>query len=153
MEGVAALAVIVGIAVAASSTTWLAGTFSALVPVAVIAALSVDRRVGYGVAAAGLALCSVWAWLAAVRVGVVEAYRPAAAAALAAGIIGWRNVPGRSWLTLGPALVLGIGPTLAIGIADDDPVRLVVSAVLSTAAVLVGALRRLRPCCAWARRP
>ncbi|MEZ5133191.1 MAG: hypothetical protein R2763_16005 [Mycobacterium sp.] len=149
VEGVAALAVIVGIAVAASSTTWLAGTFSALVPVAVIAALSVDRRVGYGVAAAGLALCSVWAWLAAVRVGVVEAYTaPAAAAALAAGIIGWRNVPGRSWLTLGPALVLGIGPTLAIGIADDDPVRLVVSAVLSTAAVLVGALRRLQaPLC------
>ena len=45
-------------------------------------------------------------------------------------------------------MVLGIGPTLAIGIADDDPVRLVVSAVLSTAAVLVGALRRLQaPLC------
>lgn len=149
VEGVAALGVIAGIVVAASSTTWLAGTFSALVPIAVMAALSVDRRVGYGLAAAGLALCSVWAWLAAARVGVVEAYTaPAAAAALAAGIIGWRNAPGRSWLTLGPALVLGIGPTLALGIAEDDSVRLVVSAVLSTAAVLVGALRRLQaPLC------
>ena len=149
VEGVAALGMMAGVAVAASSTTWLAGTFSALVPVAVLAALSADRRVGYGIAAAGFALCSVWAWLAAARVGVVEAYTGAAAAvALAAGIVGWRNAPGRSWLTLGPALVLGIGPTLALGIADDDPVRLVVSAVLSTAAVLIGALRRLQaPLC------
>lgn len=149
VEGVAALAVICGIAVAASSTTWLAATFSVLVPVAVMAALSADRRIFYGLAAAGLALCSVWAWLAAARVGIVEAYTaPAAAAALAAGIIGWRNAPGRSWLRLGPALVLGIGPTLALGIADDDPVRLVVSVVLAMAAVLAGALRRLQaPLC------
>ena len=149
VEGVAALAVIAGVVVAASSTMWLAGTLSALVPIAVIGALSADRRVGYGLAAAGLALCSVWAWLAAAGVGVVEAYTaPAAAAALAAGIIGWRNGPGLSWLTLGPALVLAIGPTLALGIADDDPVRLVASVVLAMAAVLVGALLRLQaPLC------
>ena len=117
-----------------------------------MAALSADRRVRYGIAAAVLALCAVWAWLVAGRVEVVEAYTgPAAAAALAAGIIGWRSGPGRSWLTLGPALVLAIGPTLALGIADDDPVRVLVAVGLALAAVIAGAAQRLQaPLCVGA---
>lgn len=146
LEAAAALAAFTGAATAAaSSTTWLAGTLTALVPIAAVAALSPDRRVRYGVAAAMLSLGAVWAWLAAARIDAVEAYTaPAAAAALAAGIIGWRSGPGRSWLTLGPALVLAIGPTLVIGLAEDDAVRVLVAVALSVAAVIAGAVLRLQ---------
>ena len=150
LEAAAALAAFTGAAIAAaSSTTWLAATLTALVPVAAVAALSADRRVRYGIAAAMLSLGAVWAWLAAARIDVVEAYTgPAAAAALAAGIIGWRSGPGRSWLTLGPALVLAIGPTLGIGLAEDDAVRVLAVVVLSLAAVIAGAVLRLQaPLC------
>ena len=150
LEGTAALAALTGAAVAASySTTWLAGTLSALVPIAAVAALSPGRRIRYGIAAGILALGAVWAWLASARVDVVEAYTgPAALAALAAGIIGWRRGPGRSWLTLGPALVLAIGPTLALGVVDGDAVRVAVAVALALAAVIAGAVRRLQaPLC------
>lgn len=150
LEGTAAVAALTSAVIAASySTTWLAGMLSALVPVAAVAALSADRRARYGIAAGVLALCAVWAWLAATRVDVVEAYTgSAAAAALAAGIIAWRSGPGRSWLSLGPALVLAIGPTLALGIADDDAVRVGVAVALALAAVVGGAVRRLQaPLC------
>ena len=150
LEGTAALAALIGAAVAASySTTWLAGTLSALVPIAAVAALSPGRRIRYGIAAGILALGAVWAWLASARVDVVEAYTgPAAAAALAAGIIGWRRGPGRSWLTLGPALVLAIGPTLALGVVDGDGVRVAVAVALALAAVIAGAVRLLQaPLC------
>jgi hypothetical protein len=149
LEGTGALAAFTGAVVAADSTPWLAGALTALMPVASIAALRKDRRVLYGCAAGALALGAVWAWLAAARVDIVEAYTaPAAALALAAGIAGWRFGRGRSWLTLGPALVLTIGPTLALGIVDDDVVRLIVVAALSLAAVVAGAVRRLQaPLC------
>jgi hypothetical protein len=101
--------------------------------------------VRYGSAAGVLALCAVWAWLAAGHVEVVEAYTaPAAAAALAVGILMWRNGPGRSWLTLGPALVLAIGPTMLIGMVDDDLPRLISATAMSLAAVIGGAGRRLQ---------
>lgn len=134
-----------GAAVAAESTPWLAGTLTALVPIAAIAALRPPQRVLYASAAGVLALCAVWAWLAAGNVDVVEAYTaPAALAALAAGILRWRNGPGRSWLTLGPALVLAIGPTLLIGMVDDDLPRLIAATTISLAAVIAGAVRRLQ---------
>ena len=145
LEITGAAAALCGTAVAAQSTPWLAGTLTALVPVTAVAALRPQRRVRYGSAAGVLALCAVWAWLAAGHVEVVEAYTaPAAAAALAVGILMWRNGPGRSWLTLGPALVLAIGPTMLIGMVDDDLPRLISATAMSLAAVIGGAGRRLQ---------
>ncbi len=149
LECSGAAAALAGVVVAAGDESWLAGALTALVPLATLGALRTDRRVVYGCAAGALALGAVWAWLAAAGVGVVEAYTaPAAAAALAAGILQWRSGPGRSWITLGPALLLAIGPTLLLGMADDDAVRLVVAALLALVAVVVGGVLRLQaPLC------
>lgn len=154
IEGAGAAAAGVGLVAATGSTPWLAGALTALVPIAALAALRTDRRVLYGSAAGVLALGAVWAWLDAARVDVAEAYTaPAALAALIAGILAWRTGPGRSWLTLGPALVLAIGPTLVLGIADESngrsgAVRLIVAAALSLAVVIAGAIWRLQaPLC------
>ncbi len=57
---------------------------------------------------------------------------------------GGAPVPARSWLTLGPALVIALGPTLAIGVANDDIVRTVACAVIAFAVVLFGAWKRLQ---------
>lgn len=149
LEAAGAGAAAVGLGFAAGSTPWLAGALTALVPIAALVALRTDRRVLYGAAGEALALAAVWAWLSAAHVDVVEAYTaPAALAALAAGILQWRNAAGRSWLTLGPAIVLAIGPTLALGVVDDDLPRLIVAAVLSLAVVIGGAVWRLQaPLC------
>lgn len=142
VEAAAGLCVIAALAVAARSTPWLAGALTALVP---IAALTAMRRTGYAAAAGVLALAAVWAWLSAAHVDVVEAYTaPAAAAALAAGLRSWRDGHGRSWSTLGPALVLAIGPTLVLGLAHQDATRLIAAAVLAFAAVVAGAVLRLQ---------
>ncbi len=145
LEITAAVAAGCDAVIAAESTRWLAGSLTTLTPIAAIAAVRSPRRLIYGSAAGVLALGAVWAWLAAGHVDVVEAYTaPAAAGALVAGILLWRSGPGRSWLTLGPALVLGIGPTLLIGVVDDDLVRLIAAAVLALAAVIAGAVLRLQ---------
>lgn len=157
VEGLAAVAAVGALAAAAGSTPWLAGTLTALVPIATIAALRTERRTLYGSAAGALALAAVWAWLSAAHVSIVEAYTaPAALVALVAGIVMWRSGPGRSWLTLGPALVLAIGPTLVLGMGlaigpgagKEDVPRLIVAAILSLAAVIAGAVLRLQaPLC------
>lgn len=149
LECAGAATALAGVLSAADSRTWLAGALTALVPLAAAGALRAERRVLYGTVAGVLALGAVWAWLAVAEVDLTEAYTaPAAAIALAAGIIQWRTGPGRSWITLGPALLLAIGPTLVLGMVDDDAVRLVVAALLGLAAVIVGGVLRLQaPLC------
>ncbi len=142
VEAAAALCAIAALMVAGRSTPWLAGALTALVPIAALTAL---RRTGYAGVAGVLTLAAVWAWLSAAHVSVVEAYTaPAAAVALAAGLRSWRDGHGRSWGAVGPALVLAIGPTLVLGLAHEDPTRLVAAAVLSFAAVVAGAVLRLQ---------
>lgn len=145
LEVTGAAAAFCGTAVAAQSASWLAGSLTALVPITAIAALRPHRRVLYGWGAGAAALGAVWAWLAAGNVDIVEAYTaPAALAALAAGMLLQHSGPGRSWLTLGPAVVLAIGPTLLIGTATDDLPRLISATAISVMAVTGGALRRLQ---------
>ncbi len=140
-----AVACSVGLVLASSSPAWIAGALTALVPLMLVAALRRDRAALYSWAAALSALAATWAWLAVAHVTVVEAYTvPAALVALVAGFVGWRTGPARSWLTLGPALVIALGPTLAIGVANDDVVRTVASAVIAFAVVLLGAWKRLQ---------
>lgn len=149
LEGVGASAALAGVLAAADGRTCLAGALTVSSLFAVVAALRTDRRMAYGAAGGVLALGATWAWLAAAGVDVIEAYTaPAAGVALVAGILQWRTGPGRSWVTLGPALLLAIGPTLLLGMAADDAVRLVLAALLALAAVLAGGVLRLQaPLC------
>ena len=145
LESAGAATSFVGTYLALGSTPWLAGSLTALSAAAAVAALRPDRRAPYGGAAGLLALFAVWAWLLSADVTTAEAYTgPAAALMLAVGLLRWCGVPGRSWLTLGPAVVLAIGPTLALGLLDGDTVRLVIAALLCLAAVLAGAVWRLQ---------
>lgn len=145
LECASAATALAGTYLAVGSTPWLAGSLTVLAVAAALAALRPDRRLLCGAAAGLLALFAVWAWLSSAEVTVAEAYTaPAAILLLAAGILRWRNTPGRSWPTLGPALVLAIGPTLGLGLVNDDTARLVVAALLCLAAVLAGAVLRLQ---------
>jgi hypothetical protein len=145
LELTGAVACSVGLVLASSSPAWIAAALTALVPLMLVAALRRDRAALYSWAAALSALAATWAWLAVAHVTVVEAYTvPAALVALVAGFVGWRTGPARSWLTLGPALVIALGPTLAIGVANDEVVRTVASAVIAFAVVLLGAWKRLQ---------
>ena len=140
-----AIACGVGLVLASSSSAWVAGALTALVPVMLVAALRRDRAALYSWAAAVSALAATWAWLATAQVTVVEAYTgPAALLALVAGFVGWRAGPARSWLTRGPALVIALGPTLAVGVVNDEVVRTVAAAVIAFAVVVFGAWKRLQ---------
>jgi len=145
LECAGAAAAFVGLLISSNSASWSAGSLTVLTVAAAAAALRPYRRAVYGPAAGVLALLAVWTWLVATDVTVVEAFTaPAAALALAAGVTQWRSAPGRSWRALSPALVLAIGPTLALGVGDDDAVRQIVAAVLCLVTVVAGAVLRLQ---------
>lgn len=96
--------------------------------------------------AGGSELLGGWLLLAAGGVVVLEAYTaPAAALALAAGLVVLRTRPGlNSWLALGPGLAAALLPSLVSVVAAPDPQpwrRLALGAV-ALAAVLAGAARR-----------
>jgi hypothetical protein len=146
IEAIGLAGMFVGGAVTAPSHAWLAGSLTLATPVFALAALRRDRAIAYGSAAAATALGATWAWLAVAGVTVVEAYTlPAAAVALGAGLIAWRQQgPGRSWLAFGPTIVIGLGPTLDLAIQHNDPLRTILTASAAAALMLVGAHRRLQ---------
>ena len=145
LEWVGAVGFFVGALFAATSPAWLAGAFTIAVPAFAFAAIEPVRRIRYGTAAAVAALGATWAWLAAADVGVIEAYTlPAALAAAIVGEFASTRKPGRSFLTLGPAIVLAFGPTLTLAVQQDDVLRAVLVGVSAFALVLVGAQRRLQ---------
>jgi hypothetical protein len=145
VEFVGAAGIVVGCAIAIPSLTWLAACLTLAVPVFAIAALRLERMQAYGVAAVAAALGATWARLAAAQVTVVEAYTlPAAAVALAAGYVTWKRGPGRSWLALGPAIVIALGPTLDLAIKQNDSARSILVAAGALAVILFGAWKRLQ---------
>jgi hypothetical protein len=144
LEVVGTVGFVVGASIAAQQLPWLATTFTMIVPMLLVAALRRERS-AYSVAGGAAAVAATWAWLAASHVTIVEAYSaPAAVIALAVGLLEWRRGPARSWLALGPAIVLGLGPTLGLGIAHDDTVRTVTVAVIAFAVVAFGAWKQLQ---------
>jgi hypothetical protein len=145
VEFIGVAGIVVGCAIAIPSLTWFAACLTLAVPVFAIAALRIDRMQAYGTAAGAAALGVTWAWLAAAHVTVVEAYTlPAAAVALAAGYVTWKRGPGRSWLALGPAIVIALGPTLDLAIKQNDAGRSILVAAGAVAVVLLGAWKRLQ---------
>jgi hypothetical protein len=145
LEFVGAAGLVVGPSIAAQQTNWLAAALTVIVPLLAVAGLRRARAHVYAIAAGSAALGATWAWLAAAHVTVAEAYTvPAAVVALGVGLLEWRRGPARSWLALGPAIVSGLGPTLVIGIARDDTIRTVATAVVALAIVGFGAAGRLQ---------
>jgi hypothetical protein len=145
LEVAGACGLVVGLVVAAGDTVWLAATLTAAVPWLTIPTIEPDRRTRYGIAAAVAALGATWAWLAVAGVDVVEAYTlPAAGAALVIGELALSQRPRRSLLTIGPAIALALGPSVAFAVRDDDLLRGVLCAAAAFVLVLVGARRRLQ---------
>ena len=93
-------------------------------------------EIAVGSLTAAVAPLAVGLWLRVVDVRTAEAYTvPLALAALVGGVYAHQKKPERSsWVTFGPALALGLGPTLAITLfGEPDPLR----ALLLGAAALV----------------
>lgn len=143
LTGLAGL--VTGGALTAGSVEWLASACTAMVPLLALGALRRGRARPYGALASAAALGATWAWLAVAHVDTVEAYSaPAAVVALGAGVLGWRSGPARSWVTLGPGVVLAVGPTLVLAVAHDDAWRALVAAALGLAAMILGGSMRLQ---------
>ena len=96
-------------------------------------------------AAAAVGVAATWAWLGVAEVSVVEAYT--LPAAVVAGCAGWwqrrRDPSTSSWLAYGPALVVGLGPSLVLSL-DGDGGRSVAVALACLVALVVGAEGRLQ---------
>jgi hypothetical protein len=145
VEIVGAAGMVGGVLLAADSVTWVAAGLTAMVPVLLVASLRRDRTNIYATAAGASALGATWAWLAAADVTVVEAYTlPAAAFALAVGVLAWRDGRGRSWLNLGPAVALALAPTLVLAIARNDDGRAIAVGIAALVVLVVGARQQLQ---------
>jgi hypothetical protein len=134
-----------GVLLAIPSPSWVAAGLTAIVPLLLVASTRRDRTNVYAAAAGASALAATWAWLASADVSVVEAYTvPAAALALAVGGFAWKVGRGRSWLNLGPAVVLALLPTLALAIVRNDDGRAVAVGIAAVSVLLVGAWQQLQ---------
>jgi len=145
LEVVGGLGMLGGVILASHSAAWAGATLTAAVPLLFAARLGGHRSVLYAAAGAAAAVGATWAWLAAAGVSVAEAYTlPAAAVAVIAGRLAYRDGPARSWLNYGPALALFLGPTLVLAIARNDDTRAIAVGLASLAVVLIGARQRLQ---------
>ncbi|RZS91547.1 hypothetical protein EV189_0789 [Motilibacter rhizosphaerae] len=124
---------------AVSAALALAGAAAALV------ALVPERRsVGW---VAGLLLtAATWSRLDGAEVRLVEAYTlpPAVALAVAGALLGRRSSDARSWTAYGPALLVGLVPSLLQGLSEPGAARPLAVAVAAAAVTLVGARSRLQ---------
>ncbi len=144
VESVGAAGLVCGLAIAAPSPVWFATSLTATAVLLTLGALRSDRHV-YAPAALAAALAATWSWLGTAHVTLVEDYTlPAAGAAFALGIVTRTTRPASSWTTVAAAIVLGLGPTAALGIAHDDTTRIVIAAIAAFLVLLVGARGRLQ---------
>ena len=135
-----------GASIAGPSPEWLAASVTVAPPAFAASAAGDSDRRWYGWFALATAVVAVWAWLFAADVGLLEAYTlPAAAAALAAGVIVWRtdDTPD-SIVDFGPGLVIGLGPTLIAVLDRGGLARSLPLTAAAFIAVVVGARLRLR---------
>ncbi|GGD12222.1 SCO7613 C-terminal domain-containing membrane protein [Nocardioides daphniae] len=88
----------------------------------------------------------LWVQLVDRDVSTVEAYvLPVAALLAGLGALQWlRDRQAPTFLTMGPAIVIGLLPSLMAGIADDSPWRLTVVTLVAALLLVVGIARRWR---------
>ena len=119
-----------------------AGLAAAYGLVAVAYAALPHRRAVVAFGVAGLTV-GAWVELAHAEMGTLEAYSvPLALLLLAAGLWSRRELDGRSWLTAGPGLAVGLLPSALLTIDDDGLARPLVAVVISAAVLAVGAWHR-----------
>ena len=145
LEAGGAGALALGAAMAASDEPWLAVVLTAATAWLMVAGSSPARRLWLA-AGAGTAVAATWAWLATFDVGLVEAYTlPAAAVALAAGVIARRRNPTvDSWAAFAPGLAIGLLPSVALVIVDGGLARPLIVTVAALVVLLAGARTRLQ---------
>lgn len=147
VEGVGVVGLLVGVSMASDDALSLASTLT-LSTAALLAAggLPRQRRDGYLLAGAAMAVVSSWAWMAVADVELPEAYTlPAAAVSLLVGLEARKRQTGEnSWLTIGPGLLIAFAPSLMLGLSERGWVRPVVLAGAAVAAVSVGAASKLQ---------
>ena len=145
VEIVGGVGMLCGALLAVPSRVWVGAALTAMVPLLLGASMRRGRTVIYGAAAGGAALSATWVWLANADVTVVEAYTlSAAACALGAGTLAWKVGRARSWLNLGPALVLALAPTLLLAIVRNDDGRAIAVGIAALSILLLGAWQRLQ---------
>jgi hypothetical protein len=119
-----------------------AGLAAAYGLVAVGYAALPHRRPVVAFAVVGLTVCA-WVELVRAEVSTLEAYTlPLAVLLLAAGMWSRRELGGRSWLTAGPGLAVGLLPSALLTVGDQGLARPLVTVVLAAALLAVGAWRR-----------
>lgn len=119
-----------------------AGLAAAYGLLAVTYAALPQRRAVVAFGVAGLT-AAVWVELADVGADTAEAYTvPLAVLLLAAGLWSREELGGRSWLTAGPGLGVGLLPSALLTAGDDGVVRPLVTVVVAATVLAVGALRR-----------
>ena len=145
LEAVGLVGLVVGLGLCSESVVWVAGTLTVSTVALGGATLRRDRG-GYAWLTAAAAVGSLWAWLAAAEVSVLEAYTvPAALVLLGAGLIRRRaDHDVGSWAAYGPGLVLGLGPSLLVALDRGGSARPIGVIAASVACVLVGSRRGLR---------
>lgn len=135
-QSVAGLGAFVAVLLTLNSAFHCAVVVSVLAGLIAALAVTPTQRaaIWYALAVAPLAVAL---WLRVAEVRTAEAYTvPLALAALVGGVYAHHKKPERSsWVTFGPALALGMGPTLAITLfGEPDPLR---ALLLGTAALTV----------------
>jgi hypothetical protein len=145
LEAVGAGTLALGAAMAATHEPWLAVVLTAATAWLMVAGSSPARRLWLA-AGAGTAVAATWAWLATFDVGLVEAYTlPAAAVALAAGVIARRRNPTvDSWTAFAPGLTVGLLPSVALVIVDGGLARPLFVTGAALVVLLAGAQTRLQ---------
>jgi hypothetical protein len=146
-EAVGLAAMVMGVGLAATDSWWVAGSLTGAVVFFTVAAVPPAGRFHLW-GAAGSSVLASWAWLDAADVRLLEAYTlPAAAVALAAGVWVRRTQASgatSSWLAFAPGLSVGLAPSLALALAEADPVRPLLLSVAALAVLLAGAQYRLQ---------
>ncbi|HSK27389.1 MAG TPA: hypothetical protein VK894_10820 [Jiangellales bacterium] len=139
-----AVAAVVALAWSTGAPWWLAATLTLVGAALVVAALVADDRRWAGWPGGLLLAAASWVRLSDAGVDDVEAYTlPSALALLVVGVLAMRRDPARASLpTLGPGLLLALGPSLVLSVQDPVSVRGLLTGLAGLALVAAGVALR-----------
>ncbi len=134
-----------GLLLAADESAWRTIALVVLVPVMVSAARLTDERAdGYGTAAAIAAVVATFSVVARAPVMVELFSIPSALAALVIARIGSHDTRRASWATVGPGLLIGFAPSVAVVVAHGGTLRPVLVLVAAGITIAIGVRSNLR---------
>ncbi|MEO6467451.1 MAG: hypothetical protein ABIP21_00010 [Acidimicrobiia bacterium] len=134
-----------GLLLAADESAWRTIALVVLVPVMVAAARLTDERAdGYGTAAAIAAVGATFSVVARAPVMVELFSIPSALAALVIARIGIHDTRRASWATVGPGLLIGFAPSVAVVVTHGGTLRPVLVLVAAGITIAIGVRSNLR---------